>query len=109
MVAGPVPPCVRKGEVFRGGYHGSGPPRTGPEPPRVGPGPPRVEAGPPGGLSLQANQGARIPLPTRVGVRSRHMPLWARPLTLWTGAATCSTDASLLPEASPPAALNAGG
>ena len=59
--------------------HGSGPPQTGPEPPRVGPGPPRVEAGPLGGLSLQASQGARIPLPTRVGVRSRHVLLWALP------------------------------
>jgi len=82
MVAGPVPPRVHKDEALRDGYHGSGHPRIGPEPLRVGLEPPRVEAGPPRGLSLQASQGARIPLPTRVGVRSGHMPLWARPLTL---------------------------
>ena len=126
--------------------HGSGPPQTGPEPPRAGPGPLQVEAGPPGGLSHRASQGTRTqhpiwvgvrsprkplwarpptpgsgaatcptgptsgpPLPAWAGVRNRHVPLWARPPTPGSGAATCPTGTSLLPEASPPAALNAGG
>ena len=126
--------------------HGSGPPRTGPEPPRAGPGPLQVEAGSPGGLSHRASQGTRTqhpiwvgvrsprkplwarpptpgsgaatcptgpasgpPLPAWAGVRNRHVPLWARPPTLGSGAATCPTGTSLLPEASPPTALNAGG
>ena len=61
-----------------------------------GPAPPRVPQG-------------RPPLPARAGVRSHHVPLWARLPTPGSGAATCPTGTSLLPEASPPAALNAGG
>ena len=77
--------------------HGPGPPRTGPEPPRAGPGPLQVEAGPPGGLSHQASQAQASgpPLPARAGVRSRHVPLWARPPTPGSGAATCPTGADL--------------
>ena len=49
------------------------------------------------------------PLPAWAGVRNRHVPLWARPPTPGSGAATCPTGTSLLPETSPPAALNASG
>ena len=48
-------------------------------------------------------------LPAWAGVRNRHVPLWKRPPTPGSGAATCPTCTSLLPEASPPAELNAGG
>jgi len=176
-MAGPVPPRVHMDEVLRAGYHRSGLPRTGPESPRAGPRNPHVEARPPGGLSLLSSQGARTPLParigvrsrhvllwarlpdprvrcrhvshmreppdpasssgrgpellrasmgagvrrrhvshrcepplpTRIGVRSRHVSLWAQPLTSGSGTATCPTGASLPPEASPLAALDAGG
>ena len=100
-----VPSPTRQGRRRSGAAttdHGSELRWTGPEPPR---------AGPPGGLSHQASQAQASgpPLPTRAGVRSRHVPLWARPPTLGYGAATCPTGASLPPEASPPAALNDGG
>ena len=109
-----VPSPTRQGRRRSGAAttdHGPGPPRTGPEPPRARPGPLQVEAGPPGGLSHQASQAQASgpPLPARAGVRSRHVPLWARPPTPGPGAATCPTGASLPPEASPPAALNDGG
>ena len=109
-----VPSPTRQGRRRSGAAttdHGPGPPRTGPEPPRAGPGPLQVEAGPPGGLSHQASQAQATgpPLPARAGVRSRHVPLWAWPPNPGSGATMCPTGASLPPEASPPAALNAGG
>ena len=109
-----VPSPTRQGRRRSGAAttdHGPGPPRTGHEPPRAGSGPLQVEAGPPGGLSHQASQAQASgpPLPARAGVRSRHVPLWARPPTPGSGAATYPTGTSLLPEASPPATLNDGG
>ena len=86
-------------KALRSGSHGprARTPWTGPEPPRAGPGPLQVEAGPPGGLSHQASQAQASgpPLPARAGVRSHHVPLWARPLTPRSGAATCPTGADL--------------
>ena len=86
-------------KALRSGNHGprARTPQTGPEPPRAGPGSLQVEAGPPGGLSHQAShaQASGPPLPTRAGVRSRHVPLWARPPTPGSGAATCPTGADL--------------
>ena len=95
-----VPSPTRQGRRRSGAAttdHGPGPPRTGPEPPRAGLGPLQVEAGPPGGLSHQASQAQASgpPLPARAGVRSRHVPLWARPPTPGSGAATCPTGADL--------------
>ena len=135
-------------KALRSGNHGPRirTPADRSEPPRAEPGPLQVEAGPPGGLSHRASQGtwtqhpiwvgvrsprkplwARPPtpgsgaatcptgptsgplLPAWAGVRNRHVPLWARLPTPGSGAATCPTGMSLLPEASPPTALNADG
>ena len=107
-----VPSPTRQGRRRSGAAttdHGPGPPRTGPEPPWAGPGPLQVEVRPPGSLSHRASQGTRTQHPIWVGVRSPRKPLWARLPTPGSGAATCPTGASLLPEASPPTALNAGG
>ena len=90
---GPVSPRVLEVEMLSTCDRGPGPPQVGPGPPRAYPDPCE--------LSDQ--------LAAWAGVRNRHVPLWARPPTPGSGAVTCPTGTSLLPEASPPAALNAGG
>ena len=61
------------------------------------------------GFGAATCQGTRTSHPAREEVQSCHVPLWARPPTPRSDSATCPTEASLLSEAKPPAALNAGG
>jgi len=95
MMVGPVLLCVYKDEALSGGYHGSGPPQTGPEPLRDGSRPPTCGSRTSSRPEPSSQPRGPDPAPYSGRGRSRQELLWARPLTPGSGAATCPTGANL--------------